>query len=118
MSADEAGRLAHTNHFVADPPVRDLIAAGPGGAGSVSRLEQVEAALRELDGSDPVRALHALLSSRHPGDEDGSLFRRVVAQDPWLQRCATLATIVYDLSARRMWIRVGADPDAPLQAAG
>jgi isopenicillin-N N-acyltransferase like protein len=117
IEADDRGLLAHTNHFVGGPPVRDLIASGPSGAGSVSRLEQVEAGLREIDPEEPVRELQALLSTRHPGDEDGSVFRRVVEEDPWLQRCATLATVVYDLVARRMWVRVGDDPNAPLQPA-
>jgi len=117
IQADERGRLAHTNHFVGAVPVRDLLASGPSGAGSVSRLEQVEAGLREIDSEEPVRELQALLSTRRPGEEDGSVFRREVEEGPWLQRCATLATLVYDLAARRMWVRVGDDPSAPLQPA-
>jgi len=80
----------------------------------LSRLDAVETGLRDLEAADPVEALGALLSSRHEGDEHGSVFRREVAEDPWLERFATLATVVYDLAARRMWIRVGADPGAPL----
>ena len=114
VQADAAGLLAHTNHFIAEVPVRDLIAAGSGGPGSLSRLDAVETGLRDLEAADPVEALGALLSSRHEGDEHGSVFRREVAEDPWLERFATLATVVYDLAARRMWIRVGADPGAPL----
>jgi isopenicillin-N N-acyltransferase-like protein len=114
VEAGAAGRLAHTNHFIAEAPVRDLIAAGSGGPGSARRLDEVEAGLRRLETDEPVEALRALLSSRHEGDEHGSVFRRERAEDPWLERFATLATVVYDLAARRMWIRVGADPGAPL----
>jgi isopenicillin-N N-acyltransferase-like protein len=114
VHADEHGLLAHTNHFLRSPRARDLIVEGPGARSSVSRLAQVQAGLRELDPRDPVSGMAALLSTERTEDGAEPVFRRDTTQGPWLERCATLATLVYDLGQRRMWIRTDPDPRAPL----
>jgi isopenicillin-N N-acyltransferase-like protein len=112
VDADANGLLAHTNHFVAAPPAVDLIAAGSGAASSHSRLEQARAGLGQLDRVDPLGSLRELLSSRS-GDQP--VFCHVDPEEPWVTRTATLATVAYDVAARRMWIRVAGDAAAPLE---
>jgi len=114
LGADGRGWLAHTNHFVERQPARDLIAVGTGGAGSVTRLEHLHETLPTLEPDAEPPALGTLLSTRDADDEAGCVFRLGPEQGPWLDRCATLATVVYDLDGRRMWIRVEPDPEAPL----
>jgi isopenicillin-N N-acyltransferase-like protein len=100
------GSLAHTNHFLHSGPV-DLIAAGPNAASTHERLTRVRAALGGRRGGDPLPIVGELLS-RAPA------FQREDPQADWLNRSATLATVVYDVGQRRMWIRATDDPGAAL----
>jgi isopenicillin-N N-acyltransferase like protein len=112
VEVDRRGRMAHTNHFVADVPANDLTLAGDGAVNSKRRLERVRTALDELDPSEELDGLGRLLSSRN---EPHPLFRLPIADEPWLERVATLATVVYDVEAPAMWLRVGDDATAPLE---
>jgi isopenicillin-N N-acyltransferase-like protein len=97
---DVAGRLAHTNHFLDDVPET------ANGRNSVRRLEQLDAGLAA---AAPVSAL---LSDA--GDVDDPIFRFEDPSVPWLTRCATLATLAFDVEAGRMWIRDALDPSVEL----
>jgi isopenicillin-N N-acyltransferase-like protein len=108
LEADGHGMLAHTNHFVDADGVEDLIAAGTGAESSLDRLEHVRAGLSGLSGGDPLATVSDLLS-REPA------FVVRAPDDPWLSLTETLATVVYDVNRRRMWIRVEDDPAAPLR---
>ncbi len=101
---DAAGCITHTNHFL-DAPVE---AEAPTGnqLNSLRRLEQLDAGLAA------GTPLDALLSDTSAASDP--IFRRVDPSLPWLTRCATLATIVFDVEAGRMWLRSAADPRAAL----
>lgn len=99
---DDGGALAHTNHFVAPGPP-DLLAEGRWASCTRDRFEQVRSALRELRQAEPLRVLQEVLSTP-------PVFAILDPRDPWMEQAATLATVVYDLAARRMWLRVSGDP--------
>jgi isopenicillin-N N-acyltransferase-like protein len=108
VAADDRGMLAHTNHFLATQAARDIALDGPGAASTLRRLAQVRAGLRRLSDGGSVEALRALLST----ERAEPVYRREDAGAPWVERSATLATLVCDVSARRMWIRADGGPDA------
>ena len=108
VTADEHGVLAHTNHFLASQAARDLVLDGPGAGSTLRRLAQVRAGLRRLRGDSALEDLRALLST----EEAEPVYRRDEGTGPWVERTATLATIVCDVGARRIWIRADGGPDA------
>jgi isopenicillin-N N-acyltransferase like protein len=110
LAADDSGALAHTNHFLLPVPSGDVLLAGTGAASSLSRLDQVRAGLPHIGDGSAVEGLRSLLSS----ERDEPIYRRDDASLPWVSRTATLATVVYDVTARRMWIRADGGPEAPL----
>lgn len=116
LVATEAGRrwLAHTNHFLRAIPARDVLAASRNAASTKDRLTQLTRALESnpAAGTDQVTAL---LSSRgEPGLEP--VFRIEDTAEPWLERCATLATLAVESPSARMWVRDATAPDGPLEA--
>jgi isopenicillin-N N-acyltransferase-like protein len=115
IPADERGLLAHTNHFIGRPGVGDVVLARSGAASTLSRLDQVTRDLRRLDAERPLAGLTSMLSSRRDGDGHEPVFRDPEPGTPWTQLCATLATVVYDVKAPRMWLRVSEDPGANLE---
>lgn len=98
-----AGRLAHTNHFLDEP-------AGTDQRNSVARLAQLERGLAAAPPGAVEPILELLSSDTDPTDP---VFRRDAGAVPWLERCATLATVAYELRERRMWLRTGLDSAAP-----
>jgi isopenicillin-N N-acyltransferase-like protein len=102
---DARGFLAHTNHMVGErQPAHDPLYEN-----SIGRLTELS---RRLGAVDPesvaVERLAEVLSiDRGSGFP---IFRRVDPAAPWLERTATLATLVYDVTAKRLWLRSGLDP--------
>jgi len=101
---DARGFLAHTNHMVGEPARED----DPLHENSVGRLTELS---RRLGAVDPravaVEQLAEVLSvDRGSGFP---IFRRVDPAAPWLERTATLATLLYDVTAKRLWLRSGLD---------
>jgi isopenicillin-N N-acyltransferase-like protein len=94
------GRLAHTNHFLAPIGARDTLAAGPSGPSTHNRMRRLAATLEDglgPDGDD----IAALLTSRG-GEGLDPIFCTEVPADPWLARCATLATLVLEVPSGRI----------------
>jgi isopenicillin-N N-acyltransferase-like protein len=110
VEADE-GRLAHTNHFLVPQAAVDVVLAGPGSSSTLRRLDQVSAGLRDVRDGTAVDDLGGLLSTEHGQDP---VFRRGDPSEPWVIRSATLATVVYDVTERQMWIRAAGGPGAAL----
>jgi isopenicillin-N N-acyltransferase-like protein len=109
VAPDGLGHLAHTNHFL-DPCAPSI--ATRGSDHSRARLRQLRAALPVVSAdAEGQRSLMTLLSSSQ--DPLHPIFRPVRTDVPWLERSATLATLVYDVAQMRMWMRDGQDADAP-----
>jgi isopenicillin-N N-acyltransferase-like protein len=111
VDADERGLLAHTNHFLATLPARDLTLEGAGAASTLRRLATVRAGLRHVGDGSAVEDLRVLLSER---EQREPVYRLADPSEAWVTRSATLATLVYDVTARRMWVRADGGPEAPL----
>lgn len=111
VPADDRGALAHTNHFLAAQPARDLTLEGHGAASTLRRLAHVRAGLRQIGDGSAVEDLRALLSAEQ---QQEPVYRRTDESLPWVERSATLATVVYDVTARRMWIRADGGPETGL----
>ncbi len=93
--APEPGRdwVAHTNHFLGAVGARDTLVEGPSRASTCGRLDGLVAALE--DGARDVDELTAALH----GD---AIFQSDRDDDPWLVRCATLATLAFEVPSGRM----------------
>jgi isopenicillin-N N-acyltransferase-like protein len=110
VAGGSPARLVHTNHYL-----ETTAGGGWDGiaeAGSISRYEQ----LTEASVADPRCELEAIgshLSSTHvpPGGE--AIFRRADPAEPWLLRCATLATVAFEVPSGRLWLKDGLDADEP-----
>ncbi len=94
------GRLAHTNHFLAPVGARDTLAAGPSGPSTHNRMRRLAATL-ERDAAPGGDEIAALLTSRG-GEGLDPIFCVEAPDDPWLARCATLATLVLEVPSGRM----------------
>jgi isopenicillin-N N-acyltransferase-like protein len=86
--------LAHTNHFLGPVAARDVLADGPGGASSIARLAALVATLERAPAPDPDHVTELLCSPAIVQADDPAL--------PWLRRCATLATLVFEVPTGRM----------------
>jgi isopenicillin-N N-acyltransferase-like protein len=100
LDASDDGWLVHTNHFLAGVGARDTLVAGPSGPSTRGRLERLVAAL-EGDRAPGAEAIVELLKSRG-GPATTPIFCADVPTDPWLVRCATLATLVFEVPGGRM----------------
>lgn len=110
-------RLVHTNHFLGPIGCRDLVAGGHGGAGSYSRYDQLIEALGAAPDCRPD-SVHGYLSSVVAPDGGEAVFRSPDPGEPWVIRCATLATVAFEVPSGCFWLRDECDPDAPLAPVG
>jgi isopenicillin-N N-acyltransferase-like protein len=102
LETSEGGWLAHTNHFLAAVGARDTLVAGPSGPSTRGRMERLVATL-ERDGAPEAEAIVELLTSRGgPGLQP--IFCADDPAEPWLVRCATLATLVFEVPTGAMRI--------------
>jgi isopenicillin-N N-acyltransferase like protein len=99
-AGDERPWLAHTNHFLAAVGARDTLAAGPSGPSTRGRMQRLVGAL-ERDGSPATERIVELLTSRG-GPGLPPIFCADDPRLPWLVRCATLATLVFEVPSGRM----------------
>ena len=90
---------AHTNHFL-EPPR----------AGRDVGLEESSSTEARLDVIRRLPLLDALRS--HAGHPEG-VCRHVDESEPWAERTATLASVIMDLSARRLHVAAGQPCTAP-----
>jgi isopenicillin-N N-acyltransferase-like protein len=109
--APDRGAIAHTNHFLAEVGARDVQADSADAPSTHDRLRQLKDAL--ANGLEPGTARIAELLSSRAGAEP--IFRIDDGTDPWVVRCSTLATLVFEVPSGRMWLRTEGDADAPLE---
>jgi hypothetical protein len=100
LAADERPWLAHTNHFLGAVGARDTLLEGPSGPSTRGRMQRLVAAL-ERDGAPEGERIVALLGSRG-GPDVAPIFCADDPAVPWLARCATLATLVFEVPSGRM----------------
>ena len=104
--------LVHTNHFLEPIAARDLLGTGAQAAGTASRYRQLVERLE----ADPRRDLGTLtghLSTPEAPPEGQPVFRVADRGLPWLQQCATLATVAFEVPSGRLWLRDAFDAAAP-----
>ena len=109
--APESGAIAHTNHFLAAVGARDVQGSAVLAPSTHDRLRQLTDAL--ADGLAPDTSELAELLSSRSGDQP--IFRVDDGVLPWIVRCSTLATLVFEVPTGRMWLRGDGDADAPLE---
>ena len=103
----EDGVLRHTNHFLADIHPADLaLWAMPS---SVIRLQRLRAArtARALDDFGPLLADHA--------DYPHSICAHPDPADHPCEQTATIASVLMDLTAKRIWLAAGSPCQAPYE---
>jgi isopenicillin-N N-acyltransferase-like protein len=94
--------VAHTNHFLDSIAARDTLADGPSGPSTHGRMDRLVATLEgapTLEG----RQIAELLGSRG-GPGVAPIFQTDDPTLPWLERCATLATIGLEVPSGRLWL--------------
>ena len=94
--------IAHTNHFLDPIAARDTLAEGPSGPSTHGRMERLVAALERSPALDAGQIAELLASRGGPGAVP--LFQADVETLPWLERCATLATIGLEVPSGRLWL--------------
>jgi isopenicillin-N N-acyltransferase like protein len=94
--------IVHTNHFLDAIEARDTLAAGPSGPSTRGRMEQLVATLERAPAPDAAQ-IAALLGSRG-GAGVVPIFQADDPALPWLERCATLATVGLEVPSGRMWL--------------
>jgi isopenicillin-N N-acyltransferase like protein len=109
----DSGWIAHTNHFLGAIAARDVLVDSSDGASTRDRLRQLTDALEDGSAADAAQVAELLSSRGAPGLEP--IYRIDDGQLPWLARCATLATLAFEVPSGRMWLRGDGGPDAPLQ---
>jgi isopenicillin-N N-acyltransferase-like protein len=92
--------IAHTNHFLGPIGVRDVIAEGGDGASSRGRMQRLVATLERTPAPDAARLTELLSWRGGPGLEP--IFRTEDPDLPWLRRCATLATLAFEVPGGRV----------------
>ena len=92
--------VAHTNHFLGPVAARDTLAEGPSGPSTHGRMQQLVAALERTPAPDATE-LAALLASRG-GPGRVPIFCADDPGLPWLERCATLATVGLEVPGGRV----------------
>jgi isopenicillin-N N-acyltransferase-like protein len=111
--AAEDGLLLHTNHFLRADGVTDLMLGPDGGPDTVTRLGELERTLVPA-GRLGVDDVAGTLAS-HAHAPDAICTHRDEAGRPWIERIGTLASLVMDVTARRLWLAAGHPCSAPLQ---
>jgi isopenicillin-N N-acyltransferase-like protein len=94
--------VAHTNHFLDPIAARDTLAEGPSGPSTHGRMDRLVATLEDAPALDGTQ-IAALLGSRG-GPGVAPIFQTDDPTLPWLERCATLATIGLEVPSGRLWI--------------
>jgi isopenicillin-N N-acyltransferase-like protein len=106
--------LVHTNHFLEPIAARDVLGLGPQAAGTLSRYEQlVERLERDQRRDLPTLAGH-LSTPEAPAEGGQQVFLSADQTQPWLERCATLATLAFEVPSGRFWLRDSFNPCVPL----
>jgi hypothetical protein len=100
--------LAHTNHFLTPIDSRDMMLSGR--VGSSTELHYAQAAGRLEEGAALDVASFANVLSWESPTEHASIFVSVDERRPWLEQCATLATVVMEVPSAKLWLRSGEDP--------
>ena len=112
VAADD-GLLLHTNHFLRPDGVTDLMLGEHGGADTRTRLGELERVLAPADGLGVAELAGTLASHAHA--PDAICTHRDGADVPWIERVGTLAALVIDVTARRLWLAAGHPCTAPLR---
>jgi isopenicillin-N N-acyltransferase like protein len=92
--------VAHTNHFLGPIGARDTLAEGPSSPSTHGRMQQLVATLESAPAPDLTQVAELLASRGGPGRvpilcaDDPAL--------PWLERCATLATVGLEVPSGRV----------------
>jgi len=94
--------VAHTNHFLDPIAARDTLAEGPSGPSTHGRMDRLVATLEREPALDPVQIAELLGSRGGPGAVP--IFQADDPTLPWLERCATLATIGLEVPSGRLWL--------------
>ena len=94
--------VAHTNHFLDPIAARDTLAEGPSGPSTHGRMDRLVATLEGAPAMDGVRIAELLGSRGGPGV--APIFQADDPTLPWLERCATLATIGLEVPSGRLWV--------------
>ena len=94
--------LAHTNHVLGPIDARDTLGAGPGGPSTHGRMQRLVATLERRPTVDAAQIAELLRSRGGPGVVP--IFQSDVPTLPWLERCATLATVGLEVPSGRLWI--------------
>jgi isopenicillin-N N-acyltransferase-like protein len=109
--APDRGSIAHTNHFLVAVGARDVQADCADAPSTHDRLGQLRDAI--ANGLEPDTAQLAELLSSRAGAEP--IFRIDDGTAPWIVRCSTLATLLFEVPSGRMWLRGDGDAAAPLE---
>jgi hypothetical protein len=94
--------IAHTNHFLDPIDARDTLAEGPSGPSTHGRMDRLVATLEGAPALDAAQIAELLSSRGGPGVVP--IFQADVPTLPWLERCATLATIGLEVPSGRLWL--------------
>ena len=94
--------VAHTNHFLDPIGARDTLAEGPSGPSTHGRMDRLVATLERAPALDGVQIAELLGSRGGPGVTP--IFQADDPALPWLERCATLATIGLEVPSGRLWL--------------
>ena len=94
--------LAHTNHFLDRIAARDTLAEAPSGSSTRGRMDRLVATLEGTPELDGVQIAELLGSRGGPGV--APIFQADDPTLPWLERCATLATIGLEVPSGRLWV--------------
>jgi isopenicillin-N N-acyltransferase-like protein len=94
--------IAHTNHFLDSIAARDTLAEGPSGPSTHGRMDRLVATLEDAPAPDGPQLAQLLCSRAGPGV--APIFQTDDPTRPWLERCATLATIGLEVPSGRLWL--------------
>jgi isopenicillin-N N-acyltransferase-like protein len=94
--------VAHTNHFLDSIAARDTLAEGPSGPSTHGRMERLVATLEGAPAPDGQQIAELLGSRGGPGV--APIFQTDDPTLPWLERCATLATVGLEVPSGRLWL--------------
>jgi isopenicillin-N N-acyltransferase-like protein len=94
--------IAHTNHFLDPIDAHDTLAEGPSGPSTHGRMDRLVATLEGAPALDAAQIAELLGSRGGPGVVP--IFQADVPTLPWLERCATLATIGLEVPSGRLWL--------------
>jgi isopenicillin-N N-acyltransferase-like protein len=112
-ASPETRTLIRTNHFLTPIGARDSMLEGRGSNSTELRYAFLRRAV-ENGVAPEVSAVCDLLSSES-SDKDESIVQHEDDSRPWLERCVTLATFVFEVPAGTVWFRGETDPTLPLE---